>query len=118
MTNENSDDIDPVDRVINMIREYYADAEVMAAWGSADEEGQIPFEATKTIDQFGHRWRRKKCVEGNLIFHAGISARQIAEGKYSSPDDPALRARLEQSRVSIEKAAQWLTQQGNLNHEK
>jgi hypothetical protein len=31
MNEDRSDDIDPVERVLDMIREYYADPEVMAA---------------------------------------------------------------------------------------
>jgi hypothetical protein len=103
MSGNSPDDIDPVERVLDMIREYYADPEVMAAWGSADEEGQIPDEAARIIGQFKKRWRRDNFVSGGLIFTASIAARQIAEGKFSSPDDPSLEAWLEKSRAVIEK---------------
>lgn len=106
MSGNSPDDIDPVERVLDMIREYCADPEVMAAWGSADEDGQIPDEAAKIIGQFKKRWRRDNLVSGGLIFRASIAARQISEGKFSSPDDPALRAWLNAARDVIEKDAQ------------
>jgi hypothetical protein len=106
MSANSPDKIDPVERVLEMIREYYADPEVMAAWGSADEEGQIPDEAARIIGQFRKRWRRDNFVSGGLIFEASIAARQISEGKFSSPDDPALRAWLEKDRAVIERDAQ------------
>jgi hypothetical protein len=106
MSGNSPDDIDPVERVLDMIREYYADPEVMAAWGSADEEGQIHHEAAQVIDRFRRRWRGDNSAPLWLRFRASIAARQIAEGKYSSPDDPALRAWLEKDRAVIEKDAQ------------
>lgn len=106
MSGNSPDDIDPVERVLDMIREYYADPEVMAAWGSADAEGQIPDEAAKIISQFKMRWRGDNPTPGGLIFTASIAARQIAEGRFSSPDDPPLRAWLEKSRAVIQRDAQ------------
>ena len=106
MSGNSPDDIDPVERVLDMIREYYADPEVMAAWGSADEEGQIPDEATRVIGQFKRRWRGDNPAPGGLILTASIATRQIAEGKFSSPDDPSLKDWLEKARGVIEKDAQ------------
>lgn len=112
MSGNSHDEIDPVERVLDMIREYYADPEVMAAWGSADAEGQIPDEATRIIGQFDKRWQVGHQIKANLIFHAGINARGIAEGRFSSPDDPALHARLEKSRTAIENATRGAIERG------
>lgn len=112
MSGNSPDDIDPVERVLDMIREYYADPEVMAAWGSADEEGQIPDEAAQVIGHFNKRWRVGHQIKANLTFYAGISARGIAEGRFSSPDDPALHAQLEKSRTAIENATRGAIERG------
>lgn len=47
MTCNSPDEIDPVERILDMIREYYADPEVMGAWGSADEGGKFTMRRPK-----------------------------------------------------------------------
>jgi hypothetical protein len=76
----------------------------MAARGSADEDGLIPDEATRIIGPFDKRWRVGHRIKANLTFQAGRNARDIAEGRFSSPDDSALHARPEQSRTAIDRA--------------
>ncbi len=85
--------ISAVARLLRLVRAFYADAEVMTAWGSADAYGQIHKEAAAVIHRFKMKLNRAYPEDRGLQGQADTAAREIAEGKYTSPDDPKLMAR-------------------------
>ena len=82
--------------ILRLVDEYYADAEVMKAWGVGR---YCRADTGRAVRRLLTKPRMKLRVnypeEARLLFYAARIARQIAEGDFSSPSDPRVQIYLQ-----------------------
>nr|WP_306267637.1 hypothetical protein [Pararhizobium sp. IMCC3301] len=84
----------PLSLVLTIIKDMTSRPEIMAAYGSAPVNGQIEPEESYLLSWFSDYLTYKYGNETQAVDEAKSRMRKLANGVFSGPDDPKLRAAL------------------------